>query len=164
MGSAGVGSAGIGSAGLGSAAVGSAALGSAAVGSASPLLLLLIPLPTPSAPAIPSAPLIIPPAPDVPAPRLAPVPVAAPPAPEAVLEQSPPPAPVLPQAPVNPNHNVRPTSADDGLPAPNVLSVVGGLIALALAGTGSCAVSFQSASAAQARVDAARAQFFGPRS
>lgn len=59
---------------------------------------------------------------------------------------------------------MRPTSADGGLPEPDMLSVVGGLIALALAGTGSGAVSFQSASAAQARVDAARAQFFGPRS
>ncbi|MEU2255847.1 hypothetical protein ABZ540_22015 [Nocardia xishanensis] len=127
-------------------------------------MLLLIPLPTPSAPAIPTAPLVIPPAPDAPAPRLAPIPVAAPPASWAVPEQLPPPAPVFPQAPANPNHNVRPTSADDGLPAPNVLSVVGGLIALALAGTGSGAVSFQNASAAQARVDAARAQFFGPRS
>jgi hypothetical protein len=37
-----------------------------------------------------------------------------------------------------------------------LLSVIGGLVAMALLGTGSGAVSFQSASAAQARVDAVR--------
>ncbi|MCP2291936.1 hypothetical protein APR08_004875 [Nocardia amikacinitolerans] len=111
-------------------------------------------------------PLVIPPVPtpNLPAPQLAPIPVAAPHAPEALPEQAPPPPPLAPQAPAKPTHDVRPTSADGGLPEPDMLSVVGGLIALALAGTGSGAVSFQSASAAQARVDAARAQFFGPRS
>ncbi|MBA4857136.1 cell surface protein, partial [Nocardia farcinica] len=78
------------------------------------------------------------------------------------------PAPAAPSAPAPqaaaPTHDVRPTSADDGLPAPNALSVIGGLAAMALAAAGAGAVSFQSASAAQARVDAARAEFFGPRS
>ncbi|WP_159080116.1 hypothetical protein [Nocardia suismassiliense] len=55
---------------------------------------------------------------------------------------------------------MRPTSANDGLPKPKLLSVIGGLLALGLAGAGSGAVSFQGASAAQARVDAARAMFF----
>ncbi|BDT86693.1 hypothetical protein FMUAM8_24570 [Nocardia cyriacigeorgica] len=56
---------------------------------------------------------------------------------------------------------VRPTGSDDGLPEPDLLTVFGGLAALVLAGVGSGAVSFQSAAAAQARVDAARAEFFG---
>jgi hypothetical protein len=88
--------------------------------------------------------------------------VLAPPAPA----PAPPPAPPIaaaPAAPAKPNPDVRPTSANDGLPKPKMLSVVGGLIAMALVGTGSGAVSFQSASAAQARIDAARAEFFGPR-
>jgi hypothetical protein len=55
---------------------------------------------------------------------------------------------------------VRPTAASTGLPRANVLGVIGGVIAMALAAAGSGAVSFQSASAAQARLDAARAQFF----
>ncbi|WP_175647965.1 hypothetical protein [Nocardia donostiensis] len=42
-----------------------------------------------------------------------------------------------------------------------VLSVIGGLVALALAGAASAAVSFQSAAQEQARIDAARAEFFG---
>ncbi|WP_280276998.1 hypothetical protein [Nocardia wallacei] len=62
-----------------------------------------------------------------------------------------------------PSHDVRPTSDSGLLPPVKVLSVVGGLAAMALAAAGSGAVSFQSASAAQARIDAARAEFFGPR-
>jgi len=58
---------------------------------------------------------------------------------------------------------VRPTAASSGLPEVKTLAVLGGVIAMALAAAGSGAVSFQSASAAQARVDAARAEFFGPR-
>ncbi|WP_280205696.1 hypothetical protein [Nocardia cyriacigeorgica] len=72
------------------------------------------------------------------------------------------PAPAAPPALAAPSDpDVRNTSAEDGLPEPKVLTVIGGLIALTLAGAGSGAVSFQSASAAQARIDAARAEFFG---
>ncbi|MGN2641916.1 hypothetical protein ACWEKT_17560 [Nocardia takedensis] len=52
---------------------------------------------------------------------------------------------------------------DEGLPAPDLLSVIGGLVALAIAGGVSGALSFREAAAARARVDAARAEFFGPR-
>ncbi|MFE3022543.1 hypothetical protein ACFXG3_00340, partial [Nocardia tengchongensis] len=69
------------------------------------------------------------------------------------------PAPVLAQ----PDPDVKPTSHNSPLPPWKPLSVIGGLIAMALAGAGSGAVSFQSAGAAQGRVDAARAAFFGPR-
>lgn len=55
---------------------------------------------------------------------------------------------------------VRPTANSGGLPPVRALEVIGGLIAMALAATGSGAVGFQSAAAAQARVDAARAAFF----
>ncbi len=65
----------------------------------------------------------------------------------------------LPQ--VRPNPQVRPISSDDDLPAPKMLSVLGGLAALAVAGIGSGVIGFRSAAAAQARVDAARAEFFG---
>jgi hypothetical protein len=40
--------------------------------------------------------------------------------------------------------------------------VIGGLIALVLAGTGAGVITYQGARAAQARVAAARAEFFGP--
>ncbi|MGW4247566.1 hypothetical protein ACWELQ_34335, partial [Nocardia sp. NPDC004722] len=139
-----------------------AGLGSAAV-CASPLLLLLIPLPTPPA-VVPPVPLEIPQPPAVPAlPAL--VAPAAVPAPEAEPAPPPPPPPAPVPAPVlaQPNPDVKPTSNNTPMPPIKVLSVIGGLIAMALAGTGSGAVSFQSASAAQGRVDAARAAFFGPR-
>ncbi|MBF6242585.1 hypothetical protein IU471_03200 [Nocardia elegans] len=42
-------------------------------------------------------------------------------------------------------------------------AAAGSVIAMALAAVGSGAMSFRSASAAQARLDAARAEFFGPR-
>jgi hypothetical protein len=58
---------------------------------------------------------------------------------------------------------VRPTAASSALPKPAVLTVIGGLVAMALAAAASGVISFQSASAAQARIDAARAEFFGPR-
>lgn len=58
---------------------------------------------------------------------------------------------------------VRSTAVDEGLPAPDLLSVIGGLVALAIAGGVSGALSFREAAAARARVDAARAEFFGPR-
>ncbi|MEV0711741.1 hypothetical protein [Nocardia aurea] len=160
-----MGSAGTGSAAVGSAATGSALTGSAAVGSATPLLLLLIPLPTPS---IPPVPLAIPPVqiPALPQPVSA-LPVVALPAPAEIPPDPPqPPAPPASsiRIPAGLDPDVRPTSSADGLPTPNILSVVGGLLALGLAGVGSGAVSFQGAAAAQARVDAARAEFFGPRS
>ncbi|WP_328713273.1 hypothetical protein [Nocardia salmonicida] len=41
--------------------------------------------------------------------------------------------------------------------------MIGGLLALGIAGGGSAAVSFHGAAQAQARIDAARAEFFGPR-
>ncbi|MEV0767037.1 hypothetical protein [Nocardia salmonicida] len=62
-----------------------------------------------------------------------------------------------------PVHEVEPTSDTSNLPEPNLLSVIGGLLALGIAGGGSAAVSFQGAAQAQARIDAARAEFFGPR-
>ncbi|WP_280253054.1 hypothetical protein [Nocardia abscessus] len=171
VGSAGIGSAAVGSAATGSAATGSAAVGSAAVGSASPLLLLLIPLPqatVPPAPALP--PVTVPPVP-------APPPVTVPPVPAPAAPWSSPipiDAPLIPpfaasapdlaaraplrEQPVSPA--VRTVSGADLLPAPRLLPVIGGLIALALAGVGSGVISFHSAAAAQARIDAARAQFF----
>ncbi|MBC7305261.1 MAG: cell surface protein, partial [Nocardia sp.] len=75
-----------------------------------------------------------------------------------------PPAAAAPAPAAKPNHEFKPTSDNSGLPEPELLSVIGGLIALTLAATGSGAVSFQGAAAAQARVNAARAEFFGPRS
>ncbi|RMI28261.1 hypothetical protein EBN03_30920 [Nocardia stercoris] len=62
-----------------------------------------------------------------------------------------------------PNPQIRPTSDSSPLLPADLLTVVGGIAAMALAAAGSGVVSFQSASAAQARVDAARAAFFGPR-
>lgn len=56
--------------------------------------------------------------------------------------------------------NVMPTSDTGELPNP--LGVLGGLVALALAGTGAGVISYQNAKVAQARVAAARAEFFGP--
>ncbi|MEU4341259.1 hypothetical protein AB0H00_08300 [Nocardia sp. NPDC023852] len=69
----------------------------------------------------------------------------------------PPPA-AVPTPSGEPNHNVRPTSPDDCLPAPGVRSVIGVLIALGLAGAGSGAVSFQRASTTHAGIEAARAR------
>ncbi|WP_280486671.1 alcohol dehydrogenase catalytic domain-containing protein [Nocardia cyriacigeorgica] len=126
--------------------------------------------PRPPPPALP--PLAIPPVPAPPAiapPAIAPVlpgvpalPVVAPPAPAAPAPPAAAPAPGASPALAAPSDpDVRNTSAEDGLPEPKVLTVIGGLIALTLAGAGSGAVSFQSASAAQARIDAARAEFFG---
>ena len=60
-----------------------------------------------------------------------------------------------------PNHTVCPTSAEGVLPEPALLSVIGGLVALAIAGGGSAVMSYQSAAQAQARIDAARSEFFG---
>ncbi|MGO4616808.1 hypothetical protein AB4305_19765 [Nocardia sp. 2YAB30] len=71
----------------------------------------------------------------------------------------PPPA-AAPTPLAEPKHDVRPTSSDDCLPPPELLSVVDGLIMFGLAGAESDAVSFQSASAAQVGIDAARARFF----
>lgn len=162
VGSAAVGSAATGSAAAGSAATGSAALGSAGVGSAAPLLLLL--LPVPPVPAPPVGPPLALPSPGgagggapaigvaVALPAVAPPAVPAAPAPGGS-------APSVVAAP--PNHAVRPTNAEGLLPEPKVLSVIGGLIALAIAGGGSAVMSYHSAAQAQARVDAARAEFFG---
>lgn len=94
------------------------------------------------------------PAPDAPAPS-APVPGAPAPGDPALA------APESPASAAEPDHDIRPTSAEDGLPDVKVLSVIGGLVALALAGAASAAVSFQSAAQEQARIDAARAEFFG---
>ncbi|WP_176572810.1 hypothetical protein [Nocardia jiangxiensis] len=88
---------------------------------------------------------------------------AAAPAPAAPAPAAPPAVPSALAAQAQPNPDVRPTSANSDLPKPAVLTVIGGLIAMTLAAAGSGAVSFQSASAAQARIDAARAEFFGPR-
>ncbi|MEV6325687.1 hypothetical protein AB0M45_31650 [Nocardia sp. NPDC051787] len=140
----GSGSAGLGVAlGTGSAALGSAVLGtgSAALGSASPLLLLLIPLPqTPAAPA-PGLPLVtIPPMSSPAPPGISPIPGAEPglahlaaPAPEPQPAQVPPP---LVQPPMS-TSDIRPTGSVDALPAPELLLVIGALIALGLAGVGS---------------------------
>ncbi|MET8799099.1 hypothetical protein ABZV91_22150 [Nocardia sp. NPDC004568] len=164
VGSAAVGSAATGSAAAGSAATGSAAVGSAGVGSAAPLLLLLLPLPP--VPAPPVGPPLALPAPGggagggAAAPALGvavPVPVVAPVVPGTPAAGGS--APEVVAAP--PNHAVRPTNAEGLLPEPKVLSVIGGLIALAIAGTGSAVMSYHSAAQAQARVDAARAEFFG---
>ncbi len=68
------------------------------------------------------------------------------------------PAPPQTRQPATPA--LLPTSSTDALPATELLPVIGGLIALGLAGAGSGAISFRSAAAEQARIDAARAQFF----
>ncbi|WP_157228645.1 hypothetical protein [Nocardia brevicatena] len=160
LGSAATGSAAVGAAGTGSAAVvdsagvGSAAVGSAAVGSASPLLLLLLPLIPPAAPAMP--PLAIPSSASPGG--AAPISVVAPSAPVGLTSGGASPF-AGGSAPVD--LDVRNTSSDGLLPEPKLLSVIGGLIALAIAGVGSTVVSYQSAAQAQARIDAARAEFFG---
>ncbi len=79
-------------------------------------------------------------------------------------------APQIPPARVDPpaaqpeTPDVQPdfTNTNASRPLPNPLGVVGGLIALALAGGGAGLISFQNAGAAQARVATARAEFFGP--
>ncbi|WP_280241196.1 hypothetical protein [Nocardia abscessus] len=135
VGSAGIGSAGVGSAATGSAATGSAAVGSAAVGSASPLLLLLIPLPQATVPPTPALPPVtVPPVPAPAGPWISPIPIDAPMIPPAPAPDLAAPAPLREQ-PASPV--VHPASSTDVLPAPRLLSVIGGLIALALAGVGS---------------------------
>ncbi|WP_281877113.1 hypothetical protein [Nocardia sputorum] len=69
-------------------------------------------------------------------------------------------APAPPQARQPASPAVHPIGSTDVLPAPEWLSLIGGLIALGLAGAGSGVISFRSAAAAQARIDAARARFF----
>ncbi|WP_406269609.1 hypothetical protein OH799_26955 [Nocardia sp. NBC_00881] len=151
------------SAATGSAETCCASVGSVTVGSASPILLL------PISPSKTSAPLLLahhPPiissAPDMAAPQISQIlpPVLVLSRVQAPATISVPPPAAVPTPSGEPNHSVRPTAPDDWLPASGALSVIGVLIALGLAGAGSGAVSFQSASTTHAGIDAARAQFF----
>lgn len=133
----------------------------------SPLLILILPhrVRRRGVPARPTP--VLPTMPRVPAGPLPPVDVAAPPAPAAV-PIAPTPAPSAlsaapAPAPAQPNPAGDQIVAIGRPPEVEIPAVAGSVIATALAAVGSGVMSFRSASAAQARLDAARAEFFGPR-
>ena len=122
------------------------AVPSVPVGEAAPELPLELPAETPVAEVATELPQA-----DVPAP---PAEVESPPADTPPVLESPEVA-----APANPDFT--PTNASK--PLPNPLGVLGGLIALALAGGCAAVISYNNANLGQARIASARAQFFGTR-
>lgn len=68
--------------------------------------------------------------------------------------------PSAPTAP--PSYAARQPGPEEPLSLPEFLSVLGGIVALALAGGASAVLSYRSAAQARARIEAVRAEFFGP--
>jgi len=90
--------------------------------------------------------------------------VAAEPVPEVVAEQAPEAIPAVTAPPAVEAENTPPpdfVNTNASKPLPNALGVLGGLIALALAGGAAGAISYNNANLSQARVASARAEFFG---
>lgn len=139
---------------------GPAAFGSAGVGAPVPLLLLLLPV----APVLPPA---AGPQWGFPAPEIrgsvegtgvsASGPLASDTPGGAVLDPSAPSA-----STASPSYVARQPGPAELLSLPELLSVLGGIVALALAGGASAVLSYRSAAQAQARIEAVRAEFFGP--